>query len=285
VLLHKGTTKNWSVIDTATGAKTSISTTVAALWGPYVYYQGAAATGLGAGQLMRLDLDEPASATNPQQILPGNGCRLGAGPLRAWDNLVVMPSCGGTPLQLVNADTDQVTPIQGAQLQAMGDGVMAWWDGTNLQTMNLTVPSHPITTIGQLFNASPLLWSLDTSGGQEIAWVAPNDKVRISPLPEPASPPMFLDSHVDPSLTSGSIWTASVDLSKPVTWTLTITNGVDATVRTLSGTALDGAVRATWDGTSTGGAPVAAGSYTWTLTGDGTDGIGTITQTGTIAVS
>ena len=285
VLLHKGTTRTWSVIDTATGANTSISTTVAALWGPYVYYQGAAATGPGAGQLVRLDLDEPASSTNPEQILPGNGCRLGAGPLRAWDNLVVMPSCSGTPLQLVNADTDQITPIQGAQLQAMGDGVIAWWDGTNLQTMNLTVPSHPITTIGQVLNGSPLLWSLDTSGGQEIAWVAPDDKINITPLPEPASPPMFLDSHVDPSLTSGNTWNASFDLSKPVTWTLAVTDATNAAVRTLSGTALDGAIRAGWDGTDTGGTPVPAGTYTWTLTANGTDGVGQTTQTGTVAVS
>ena len=56
-------------------------------------------------------------------------------------------------------------------------------------------------------------------------------------------------------------------------------------MRTLTGSAADGSIRATWDGRTTKNVAVPNGAYTWKLTSTGMDGVGSTSQTGTLTIT
>ena len=286
LLIHAISTSNWWAVNTVTGTQTAVTTTVAALGGRYLYYQG-----VSKGQLLRLDLTAPASATNPVQVRAADGCGMLQGNLIAWGYWVAY-HCGGTPtknkLEARNTSTKVVVTLQTGQLDQIGDGVMLYQSLGVLYSLNLTATGHPVTAIGDLGSANgstlPQLYTLDASG-EAAAWLAGDDRLHIAPLPITASAPAILDAQPGTTLAAGGTWHDNLDLSKPVTWKLVLKSSAGTTVRTLTGTATDGSIRATWNGQNTKSVAVAAGTYTWKLTATGLDTVGKTTQSGTLIKS
>ncbi len=284
LLLHTVSTSSWSVLNVDTGASTPVTTADAWIWGPYVYYQGT------KGQILRLNLTQPTSATNPYQVRAGDGCGIEPGELLAWNTWVGFDCSNGAKLnydEVINTSTHKVIPLTGDELTEMGDGAVAWYSGGVVYVMDLDSSAHTITAIGDLAPSPyPQLMALDSSGGQDVAWLAPDEQIHIAPIPVPAAKPALLDDLVATTMAPGGTWDASFDLSKPVSWTITIKNsGAKTVYKTAKTSATDGSIRSTWNGKSTTGTTELAGTYTWKLTTTGLDGIGSLSETGTLTIS
>jgi hypothetical protein len=287
LLQNTAATNNWSAFNTVTGKLISVTTSSAALWGPYLYYQGTS-----KGQILRRDLTKAVSVSNPTQIRAGDTCGIGPGGMLAWGRWLAFSCSNGTAKnydQVINTTSGEIIPFQRGRLQALGDGVLAWIDAnSSIETMDLVNPAHPITVIadlGTLDGTAPERWALDSSGAQSVAFVGTDEKLHVAPLAIPASPPALLDWHPDKSVPAGGSWHAAYDASKPVTWTLRIKTTAGVVFRTLTGVAPDGAIKATWDGRRTDASVVPAGTYKWALTATGSDGIGVVKKSGSLTVS
>lgn len=149
----------------------------------------------------------------------------------------------------------------------LGDGVLAYLkhDGT-VRVRDLRVGGGTTTIAGN---------SLQVATDDEfIAWVGFDGRPRVTTTPFTiVSAPRYLGGVVPSSFSSS--WAPRFELTKTVTWSLTIRSG-DTVVRTLSGGAALGAVRPVWDGKNASGVVVAPGSYTWSLSANATDGDGAL---------
>ena len=280
LLLHTISSKNWWTVNTTTGVQTPVTSVVAALGGKYLTY--ATTT---KGQLMRLDLTLPASATNPVQVQAANsGCQMQYGYLLGFGNWVVYRCSPTNTLKTLNITTKtKVTLPAGTPLDRLGDNVMLYDSLGTLYAMNLTtLQVTPIADLGALSDPTlPSLYALDGSG-ENAAWISADGQLHVGALPITASAPALIDAQPDATLTLGGSWHDNADISKPVSWSLQFKlNGT--TVRTITGTATDGAVRAVWNGRNSKNVGVAAGTYTWKLTATGLDGVGKVTQSGSLA--
>ncbi|MFJ9709605.1 FG-GAP repeat domain-containing protein [Streptomyces sp. NPDC101234] len=129
-----------------------------------------------------------------------------------------------------------------------------------------------------------LTWSVDKFGGG-IAYVGPDDVIRIVPSEVPTQPLTGIESEVadwDEDAREGdtgnTVWGSVWQLSKPANWTFTVkdTHGhADATIKG-SGTAIN----IGWDGTNDKGGYPLNGPKTWTLTATAVAGSGTYTTGG-----
>ncbi|WP_265590176.1 FG-GAP-like repeat-containing protein [Streptomyces fagopyri] len=127
-------------------------------------------------------------------------------------------------------------------------------------------------------------WTVDRFGGG-VAYADDEQRVHLVPTGVPASALSAIDSTVTsgPASWSGTWW-----LSKPAaSWKATVRHKASgATVRTVSGSAARGLLKAAWDGKDSAGRLVTNGAYTWTLTAQPADGQGAaLTISGTIAVT
>ncbi|GGZ12930.1 FG-GAP-like repeat-containing protein [Streptomyces poonensis] len=127
-------------------------------------------------------------------------------------------------------------------------------------------------------------WTVDRFGGG-VAYADREQRVHLVPTGVPASALSVIDSTV----TSGAAsWSGTWWLSKPAaSWKVTVRNKASgATVRTLSGSAARGLLKAAWDGKDSAGRLVTNGTYTWTLTALPADGQGAArTLSGTVKVT
>ncbi|MFI6279415.1 FlgD immunoglobulin-like domain containing protein [Streptomyces sp. NPDC050988] len=111
-------------------------------------------------------------------------------------------------------------------------------------------------------------WAVDRFGGN-VAYLTAQGQVAI----------------VTAGPTTQDPWQPVRQLSKPSTWTLTLTNASGNVVRELAGDSRAAAVRASWDGRWGDGNRV-AGTYTWRLTAKPRDGQGPdLVTTGTTTVN
>jgi hypothetical protein len=145
-----------------------------------------------------------------------------------------------------------------------------------VRALDLTDPGSTPVTVGT--GSSP---SID---GPHISWIGPDGSVRVAVLP--------FDTHQQPRLLNGGgpasfnpgiagaagTWAALFDATRPLSaWTVTLTNGAGATVKTFTGTSAPlGAARATWDGTTDAGTQAPDGTYTWSFSAQAADGTGTV---------
>ncbi|WP_371661098.1 FG-GAP-like repeat-containing protein [Streptomyces sp. NBC_00280] len=127
-------------------------------------------------------------------------------------------------------------------------------------------------------------WTVDRFGGP-VAYADDEQRVHIVPTGVPASALTAIDSTVTSNSAS---WSGSWWLSKPAAgWQVTVRDKASgATVRTLTGSAAHGLLKAAWDGKDTAERLVANGTYTWTLTAKPADGQGAaLTLAGTTKVT
>ncbi|MCW8100229.1 FlgD immunoglobulin-like domain containing protein [Streptomyces tauricus] len=129
-------------------------------------------------------------------------------------------------------------------------------------------------------------WAVDRFGGN-IAYLTADGRVALVTAGVPTSPLAVMETQAEPQAgpTIASPWQPVWQLSKPSTWTLTLSNSSGTTVRTLTGASTAAAVRPSWNAANTAGARVPRGTYTWKLTAEPRDGQGApLTQTGTTTV-
>jgi hypothetical protein len=113
-------------------------------------------------------------------------------------------------------------------------------------------------------------WTVDRFGGG-VVYADDQQRVHVVPTGVPTSPLGVIDSTVG---TAAADWSGAWWLSKPAaSWQIVFRDLAGTTIRTVSGTAVRGALRASWDGKDTTGHPV-AGAFTWTLTAHPADGLG-----------
>ncbi|MFE2260864.1 hypothetical protein [Streptomyces griseosporeus] len=129
-------------------------------------------------------------------------------------------------------------------------------------------------------------WTVDRFGGN-LAHLTAQGQVAIVTAGVPTSPLAQMEAQTDaaPGPTTAEPWQPVWQLSKPSTWTLTLSTASGTVARTLTGASADAAVRASWDGLWSDGRRV-TGSYTWKLTARPRDGQGPdLTVTGTTSVN
>ena len=122
-----------------------------------------------------------------------------------------------------------------------------------------------------------------------VAWAA-DTAIEIAKVPGAGtSAPRLLGVLAKASVKAGKKWTPQVDMSKALkAGVLEIRDRSGRVVRTISTKATaTGSLRTlSWDGRNSAKKKVPAGTYTWTLRADATDGTGTLTDvTGTAAAS
>ncbi|MGW0690761.1 FG-GAP-like repeat-containing protein [Streptomyces sp. NPDC002738] len=133
-----------------------------------------------------------------------------------------------------------------------------------------------------------LTWAVDKFGG-DIAYVGPDHAIRLVQSGVPAQPLAKIESdlgdgYLDYKNTHGSqYWDSTWQLNKPARWTFTVKDALGRTVRTLSGDS-GAEVKVEWDGRTDAGGYSFNGPHTWTLSAKASDGDGTYTTSGKIAV-
>jgi putative cell wall-binding protein len=151
-----------------------------------------------------------------------------------------------------------------------------------------------VTDIAQLTDPFERQFSIS---GSTVGWLGTDFLAHVQALTHIAERPRYLGNGIAPSnlVADGTqTWNGDFVASTNLTaCTVTIKSG-STTVRALSCDSSQtpfGEGLVSWDGKNTGGTPVAAGSYTWTLTGANADGAlldadgGSTAITGTIAVT
>ncbi|WP_433792869.1 FlgD immunoglobulin-like domain containing protein [Actinoplanes sp. CA-252034] len=158
----------------------------------------------------------------------------------------------------------------------LGDGfLVAYVAGAGLQLTDLVAgtPARTLVTEAALgaHHEAGTSWTVDRFGGG-VAYADDAQRVHVVPTGIVASPLTVIDSEVS---TAAASWAGTWWLSKPAaSWQVTIRDRAGATLRTLSGSAATGQIRATWDGKDSAGKPVADGTFTWGLTAQPADGQG-----------
>lgn len=114
-------------------------------------------------------------------------------------------------------------------------------------------------------------WTVDRFGGA-VAYTDDEQRIHIVPTGVPAAALTAIDATVG---TSAANFTGTWWLSKPAaSWQLAFRNQAGTVLRTVSGSAAQGLIKAAWDGKDSAGNPVADGAFTWTLTAQPADGQG-----------
>ncbi|MEU4616099.1 FlgD immunoglobulin-like domain containing protein [Streptomyces umbrinus] len=129
-------------------------------------------------------------------------------------------------------------------------------------------------------------WAVDRFGGN-LAYLTAQGQVALVTAGVPTSPLAQMEAQTDAAAgpTTQDPWQPVWQLSRPSTWTLTLTNASGNVVRNLTGDSKAAAVRASWDG-RWGDGNRAAGTYTWRLTAKPRDGQGPdLALTGTTTVN
>ncbi len=120
-------------------------------------------------------------------------------------------------------------------------------------------------------------WTVDRFGGG-VAYADDQQRVHLVPTGVPASDLSAIDATVTPGPAD---WSGTWWLSKPAaSWQVVFRDQAGATLRTVSGSATHGLVRAAWDGKDSAGRAVADGAFTWTLTAQPADGQGAVLTVG-----
>lgn len=155
------------------------------------------------------------------------------------------------------------------------DGLVRIVDLTTGDRLDVTVSYDARTIMSD--RSDTITWAGDAS----------LDIARVEGLPVVA--PRLLGALAAPSFGAGATWQPAFDLTKPVqAGRLELRDAGGRLVRTLpTPAAPEGSVRgARWDGRDQAGAPVAPGTYTWTLVAPAADGSGaTLSVDGTHAAS
>ena len=114
-------------------------------------------------------------------------------------------------------------------------------------------------------------WTVDRFGGG-VAYADDQQRVHVVPSGVPTAALSAIDAEV---ATAAAGWSGQWWLSKPAgSWQVVLRDLGGATLRTVSGSAAHGLIRATWDGRDAAGRAVADGAFTWTLTAQPADGRG-----------
>lgn len=139
---------------------------------------------------------------------------------------------------------------------------------TGTVTVIGNLPRHYRTGIADLDAQPPRHFDLED---EVVAWVDPNETGKLAHLPRTLDPPRYLGNAIAPASFS-STWSLAFPVSKALpSCTVTFLRG-NTTVRVLSCANTSGMARVTWDGRSSTGALLPAGTYTYRVSGRDDDG-------------
>ncbi|WP_329186997.1 FG-GAP-like repeat-containing protein [Actinacidiphila glaucinigra] len=123
-------------------------------------------------------------------------------------------------------------------------------------------------------------WTVDKYGG-DVAFVDAGNRIHVKRVGVPRSPVTSIEATTDDYSNllwspPQNVWHGTWQLSRPpVGWSLTFRNAAGKAVRTIRGTAHEGAqIATTWNGRDDRGAVVPGGRHTWSLAADPGDGSG-----------
>ncbi|WP_433530641.1 FlgD immunoglobulin-like domain containing protein [Micromonospora sp. CA-263727] len=245
----------------------------AAVWGSTLWSGSAASGEVTATQL-------PAGATL-ESFTTSNGCA--ATQLQAvgrWVHWVCVDDWNDTRGSGVYDRTTKRHIAAPARDVLLGDGYLVEQVGGPNGGLRL-IDLHGERPARMLVGADDLdpdggprtTWTVDRFGGG-VAYVDRQQRVHIVRTGIPASGLSVIDSTV---ANAAANWSGAWWLSKPAaSWQLTFRDAAGATIRTLSGSSARGLLRASWDGRDSAGKAVADGTFTWTLTAQPADGVGSV---------
>ena len=232
------------------------------LFGPRVVWVN------GAGQVLTRDL----TGSGGSRILVGSG---GAGPVAVWGTRYAWLSTDGSiRVDLLKGGTEKTFQVGNVSDLRLNNDTLSWASdaGAVYVTDISTGDTRPVSL------SAP--YSIDDD---LIAGVAADGSTRLEPLPFSTGRdrPRLLGSRAPASVASGTSWSPTFDVTKPMTSAIlrirTATSG--RIVRTLRSTAAQGAVRGLrWDTRTGSGSLVRPGRYRWTLSGFSFDGDGTLVR-------
>ena len=236
------------------------------------------------------DAEKPSEPPTELATIPA-WADCGATQVSIWGELVAWaPGCGQEiTVRDLRTGTTRVVPTDVPQVRRLilSEGTLTWTTSQD-RVLDLTSPTSVPVTLPSL---SRLVAVDDHLIARDLRFRFPGD---VSPDPQVALLP-FTPEHA-PRLIArlaplgfspngdgrADRWTPQFDVTKPLrSATLKITDHTGrTTVRTIEGTAPDGSLRGlSWDGLSSRGAQLPAGTYRWTLTGRARDGEGALIDT------
>ncbi|MDX2647088.1 VCBS repeat-containing protein [Streptomyces sp. PA03-1a] len=144
----------------------------------------------------------------------------------------------------------------------------------------------------ELVSDRRISWTVDKYGG-DVAFVDAGDRIHVKRVTVPRSPVTSIEATTDDYINlrwpgPQNVWHGTWQLSRPPAgWSLTFRNAAGKAVRTVRGTAHEGArITTEWNGTDDHGTVVTGGRHTWTLSVDVGDGSGFRTaHTGTMQLA
>ncbi|MFI0240272.1 FlgD immunoglobulin-like domain containing protein [Streptomyces sp. NPDC016845] len=286
VLYNGGSAGVQKVADFARGADGAITLsrtrTAAAIWGQLLWTPGST-----QGSVVGYHLKTKKNVATVDTGAPCTPSELQA--VNTW----LYWSCGGSA-GVYDRATGRTVPVPVGPAR-LADGYLVREDRTSHAL--LLTDFHTGTATTRTVGVLPAVdrntgghtgrWAVDRFGGN-LAYLAADGQVALVTAGVPTSPLAQMEAQTEagPGPTAISPWQPVWQLSKPATWTLTLSTGGGTVVRTLTGATTAAAVRASWNGAGDNGRRVAPGTYTWRLTAEPRDGQGAaLSASGTTTVS
>ncbi|QQM40598.1 FlgD immunoglobulin-like domain containing protein [Streptomyces liliifuscus] len=287
VLYNGGTPATQKVADFPRGAdgETALDRTrsAAAIWGQRLWTPGTT-----QGSVVAYDLKAKRNVATVNTGAPCTPSEIQA--VNTW----LYWSCGSAgPAGVHDRATGRNITVP-AGPSRLADGYLVREDRTTHQLLltdfhtgtATTRTAAVLPTADQNTGGNTGRWAVDRFGGN-VAYLTAQGQVALVTAGVPTSPLAQMEAQTDAAAgpTTQDPWQPVWQLSKPSTWTLTLTNASGNVVRNLTGDSRAAAVRASWDGKWGDGNRV-AGTYTWRLTAKARDGQGPdLALTGTTTVN
>ncbi|UYQ63079.1 hypothetical protein [Streptomyces peucetius] len=263
------------------GKEVSAHTGGAALWGHLLWTAGrdkgtAALTDLSTGR--QLGTHHLGSDCVPQEL-------QAAGRWLYW-------SCGADGPAGVYDRTTRMSKAVPSDEALLGDGYVVTHDKRAGQLVLTEV--HSEETVRRIVGELPdtgisqrhVRWSVDRFGGH-LAYVDAHEQVHVVAGGVPAQPLSVLDETTSTDVKGDVAWQTRLTrlrLSKPVSgWSMTVRSNATGRTAHISGGDTRGLLEAKWDGRDDSGALMPNGMYTWELTAQAADGVGSAVRRSGVA--
>jgi hypothetical protein len=267
------------LIDLRTGQALSSPTMPYGLWGSTIWSARSDVATSGVFEGFDTVTQTTTSRTTPARCAPEEVRVVGR-----W----LYWRCEASTAGVFDLQTNRGMTVPAFVDTALGDGFLVWseYPSRHLNMIDLTSPTptqRTLATLPESNNSLPwrgVRWAADAYGGQVVAYVGADQSIHVLPVGVPASPLSLVGSTVPPTVAAGG-WRPTWTLSKPASWTLTITDRTGRILQTTSGATEAASIVAGWPGL--GPKKTGVSPFAWRLVAVPADGVGaTLTLSGQI---